>query len=81
MGISLTFILRQLRIQDIIKDKRYSFYIKRNIPLPVDLRNLVVRDAITNAHTSYQPKVYPGKLIFFRVANQNQEYVQHIKGW
>ncbi len=69
------------RIQDIIKDNVYQFYVKRNLPLPHALRNLAVRDAIVRAYRSYYPQVYPGKIIFFRAIDNMEEYAPHMEKW
>jgi amino acid adenylation domain-containing protein len=69
------------RIQDIIKDNVYKFYVKRNLPLPHTLRNLAVRDAIVHAYRSYYPQVYPGKIIFFRAIDHIEEYAPYMEKW
>ena len=69
------------RIQDMIKDNLYQFYVKRNLPLPHALSNLAVRDAIVRAYRSYCPQVYPGKIIFFRAIDHMEEYARHMEKW
>jgi thioesterase domain-containing protein/acyl carrier protein len=69
------------RIQDMIKDNLYQFYVKRNLPLPHALRNLAVRDAIVHAYRSYCPQVHPGKIIFFRAVDHMEEYARHMEKW
>ncbi len=69
------------RIEDKITEIVYQFYLKRNLPLPHSLRNLVVRDAIGEAYRNYYPKVYAGKVIFFRAVDQPKKYTYHLKKW
>lgn len=69
------------RIKNQIQENVYQFYLQRNLPLPHQLRNLAVRDAIAHAYHNYYPTVYPGKVIFFRATNQSQKYAHYLQRW
>ncbi|HLO83833.1 MAG TPA: amino acid adenylation domain-containing protein, partial [Nostocaceae cyanobacterium] len=68
-------------IQSRIEESIYQFYLKWNLPLPQALRNLAVRDAILQAYRNYCPKVYPGKVVFFRAVDQPKECANYLKKW
>jgi amino acid adenylation domain-containing protein len=69
------------RIQNLIKENIYQFYVSKNLPLPRPFLNLAVRDAIVKAYKNYYPTVYPGKVVFFRAVEQTQEYTRYLERW
>ncbi|MDZ8189167.1 MAG: amino acid adenylation domain-containing protein [Nostoc sp. ChiSLP02] len=69
------------RIENLIKENVYQFYVRKNLPLPSAFINLAVRDAIAIAYKNYYPTVYPGKVIFFRAVEQTQEYTRYLERW
>ena len=69
------------RIQNLIKENVYQFYVRRNLPLPRTFLNLAVRDAIVRAYKNYYPTVYAGKVIFFRAVEQTPEYTRYLERW
>ncbi|AFZ28072.1 amino acid adenylation enzyme/thioester reductase family protein [Cylindrospermum stagnale PCC 7417] len=69
------------RIYDRIKEIIYKFYLNKNLTLPHSLRELAVRDAISQAYKNYFPQVYSGKVIFFRAVIQPKEYADYLKQW
>ncbi|MBK1986127.1 amino acid adenylation domain-containing protein [Sphaerospermopsis aphanizomenoides BCCUSP55] len=69
------------RVNSKIREIVYQFCVKMNLPVPHALWDLLLKDAIAQAHKNYEPKVYGGKVVFFKAMDHSPEYAVYLEKW